>query len=145
MKNSGRIFILAAVMILAAGCTPKGIISKHRMSKIYYDMYLMDQYAQATPEYKRIADTCALYKFILADYGCTADEFSASVDYYLGRSKDMKDILEGTEVMLKAHEAGIQKAIDKAAGKVKKRSDRRKESAADTLGAAEIKDDNQNK
>ena len=100
----------------------------------------MDQYAQSTPEYKRIADTCALYKFILADYGCTAEQFTSSVDYYLDRSKDMKDILEGTEMMLKAHEAGIQKALDKAAGKVEKRGNRRHASAADTLGGAEGSD-----
>lgn len=140
MKNTGRIIILAALLIVAAGCTPRGIISKKKMSRIYYDMYMMDQYAQATPEYKRIADTCALYKFILADYGCTAEQFTSSVDYYLDRSKDMKDILEGTEMMLKAHEAGIQKALDKAAGKVEKRGTRRHASAADTLGGAEGSD-----
>ena len=117
MKKSGRIIILAALLLTAVGCTPRGIIPKGKMARIYADMYLMDQYAQATPAYRNIADTCALYKFILADYGRTAEEFTASVNHYLDRSKDMKDILDKADAILKAREASILKEIDRNARK----------------------------
>ena len=116
MKRIGTI-ILCCFVLAATACTPKGIISKRKMAAITADMFLMDQYLDADRSMKRFIDTCAVYKPLLRSYGCTAEQYFASVDYYMENSRDMAKIVNMTEEILKKREARILKKIDADAHK----------------------------
>ena len=111
MKRIGTIF-LCCFVAMATACTPKGIIPKHKMAAINADFFLMDQYLGADRQMKVFTDTCAVYKPVLRSYGYTADDYFASVDYYLDNSRDMAKILDMTEKILKKREEKILKRIE---------------------------------
>ena len=111
MKRIGTI-ILCCFVLAATACTPKGIIPKKKMAAINADMFLMDQYFDADRSMKPFVDTCAIYKPLLRSYGYTAEQYFASVDYYLENSRDMAKIVGMTEEILKKREAKILKRLE---------------------------------
>ena len=112
-----RSIILCALLVLAAACTPNGIISKDKMARIQADMFLFDQYAASDRTMRRFTDTCAVYKALLRSYGCTAEQYTASADYYLQNSRDMQEVMDKTEKILQKRKEKILKNIEKGASK----------------------------
>ncbi|MBQ9582934.1 MAG: DUF4296 domain-containing protein [Bacteroidales bacterium] len=114
MKKIGLTFLCC---FLLAACTPKGIIPGKTMAAINADLFLLDQYAGADQQMRSFYDTCAIYLPVLRSYGYTAEDYFASVDYYLENSRDMAKIISTTEKILLKRKAKIQKNIDIAARK----------------------------
>ena len=112
-----RTIILLCLLATVISCTPRGIISKRKMAAINADMFLLDQYAGADRAMKPFTDTVAIYKALLRSYGCTAAQYTASVDYYLQNTRDMTKILEMTEAILKKREGKILRHIEVGAKK----------------------------
>lgn len=117
MKKIATIF-LCCFLALASACTPKEIIPKKKMASINADFFLMDQYLGADRTMRKFSDTTAVYKPVLKYYGYTADEYFASVDYYLENSRDMAKILEMTEKILRKRQKTIMKRIEADSHKV---------------------------
>lgn len=117
MKKIATIF-LCCFLALASACTPKEIIPKKKMASINADFFLMDQYLGADRTMRKFSDTTAVYKPVLKFYGYTADEYFASVDYYLENSRDMAKILEMTEKILRKRQKTIMKRIEADSRKV---------------------------
>ncbi|MBR3744885.1 MAG: DUF4296 domain-containing protein [Bacteroidales bacterium] len=117
MKKIATIF-LCCFLALASACTPKEIIPKKKMASINADFFLMDQYLGADRTMRKFSDTTAVYKPVLKYYGYTADEYFASVDYYLENSRDMAKILEMTEKILRKRQKTIMKRIEADSRKV---------------------------
>ena len=82
------------------------------MASINADFFLMDQYLGADRTMRKFSDTTAVYKPVLRYYGYTADEYFASVDYYLENSRDMAKILDMTEKILRKRQNAILKRIE---------------------------------
>ena len=116
MKKIGIIFLLC-LAVCTCGCTKKGIIPKNKMAAICADMFPMDQYMSADRDMKRFTDTCAVYKPLLRSYGYTADQYLASIDYYLENSRDMAEILDKTDQILKKREAKILRRMAREAAR----------------------------
>ena len=116
MKKIGTI-ILFCLLVLVAACTPKGIIPARKMAAINAEMFLLDQYAGSDRQMRRFTDTAAIYKPLLRSFGYSADEYLASVDYYLNNTREMAKVLDQTEAILKKREAKILKTIEKNAQK----------------------------
>lgn len=112
-----RVIILCCILAAAAGCTPRGIIPKRKMAAINAEMFLFDQYADADRQMKRITDTCAIYKPLLRSYGYTTDDYFKSLEYYLDNVKEMEEVLDMTEKILKKRENRILKHIEEGARK----------------------------
>ena len=112
-----RAIILCCILAAAVSCTPRGIIPKRKMAAINAEMYLFDQYAGADNQMRRFSDTCAMYKPLLRSYGYTAEQYFASMDHYLNNIKDMEEILDMTEKILKKREKKILKRIEAGAHK----------------------------
>ena len=117
MKKT-RVIILMLLLTAICACTPKDIIPKKKMAAINADMFLLDQYAGADPNMRVVTDTTAIYKSLLRSYGYTADQYSASVDYYLDNSRDMAKILSMTERILIKRQNRIMKSIERGARKL---------------------------
>ena len=116
MKKIGTI-IFICLLVMATACTPKGILSKKKLAAINAEMFLLDQYAGADRQMRRFTDTCAIYKPLLRSFGCTTDEYFASVDYYLDNTREMAKIMDMTEKIIKKREAKILRSIEKTAHK----------------------------
>ena len=112
-----RAIILCCILAAAVSCTPRGIIPKRKMAAINAEMYLFDQYAGADNQMRRFSDTCAMYKPLLRSYGYTTEQYFASMDHYLNNIKDMEQILDMTEKILKKREKKILKHIEAGARK----------------------------
>ena len=112
-----RVIILCCVLAASVACTPRGIIPKRKMAAINADMFLFDQYAAADHSLKRFTDTCAVYKPLLRSYGYTTDDYFRSVEYYLDNTKEMEEVLDMTEKILKKRENKILKRIEAGARK----------------------------
>ena len=112
-----RTIILFTLLALMVACAPKGIIPKRKMARINADMFLLDQYAGADRQMRHFTDTAAIYKALLRSYGYTADQYSASIDYYLNNTREMEDILDMTEDILVRRQGKIMKRIERNAKK----------------------------
>lgn len=79
------VFLLAAVMMLAASCRKDGaeVIPRGKLSKIYAEMLVTDQWIITTPGVRLIADTTLVYEPILQKYGYDSDDYRKSIDYYM--------------------------------------------------------------
>ena len=112
-----RAIILCCVLAATVACTPRGIIPKRKMAVINADMFLFDQYAEADRQMKRIIDTTAIYKPLLRSHGYTTEDYFRSLEYYLDNSRDMEEILDMTEQILKKRENKILRSIESGARK----------------------------
>ena len=108
---------MCCVLVSAAACTPRGVIPKRKMAAINAEMFLFDQYADSDRNMKRLTDTCAIYKPLLRSYGYTTDDYFKSLEYYLDNIKEMEDVLDMTEKILKKRENKILKKIEEGARK----------------------------
>lgn len=79
------VFLLAAVMMLAASCRKDEaeVIPRGKLSKIYAEMLVTDQWIITTPGVRLIADTTLVYEPILQKYGYDSDDYRKSIDYYM--------------------------------------------------------------
>ena len=72
-------------MMLAASCRKDGaeVIPRGKLSKIYAEMLVTDQWIITTPGVRLIADTTLVYEPILQKYGYDSDDYRKSIDYYM--------------------------------------------------------------
>lgn len=98
-----NIFIAAAILLAAVSCSrgPR-VIPADRLSKIYAEMFLVDQWVRNDRELSRMADTSLVYEPVLNKYGYTTDDYLATVDEYLKTPGDFAKIFVRTAEMLRA-------------------------------------------
>jgi len=97
MKRLGLyLFLIAAVAVLA-GCGKKArIIPPSRMSKIYADMLLSDQWLRDNPEARKVADTSFFYAPVFSKYGYDKADYDATVKEYIKQPEKFSKILKKT-------------------------------------------------
>jgi len=116
MKRS--LFILAVVasaLLLAVSCGRKEggrIIPRSKMSKIYAEFLLTDQWIATHRQYSRQADTSLVYEPILNKYGYTTEDYRASVAHYLHDSERYARMLKETKAILEKGRDDAQKRKD---------------------------------
>lgn len=77
------IIVASAILSCSAGGGGK-VIPRKVFAEIYADMFVADQWAHSSSwQYRTTLDTTELYEPIFRKYGYTADDYIASVDYYL--------------------------------------------------------------
>jgi hypothetical protein len=86
--------ILLVIVLLASGCSPKGIIPPKKMARILHDMYLLDAQIENDVDYTIMADTTAVYGALFDEYGYTVEDFNRSLDHYLHDPIAFKEIFK---------------------------------------------------
>ncbi len=77
------IIVASAILSCSAGEGGR-VIPRKVFAEIYADMFVADQWAHSSSwQYRTTLDTTELYEPIFRKYGYTADDYIASVDYYL--------------------------------------------------------------
>ena len=105
MKN--RLLHIAALAIIVCGiiasCEKDGakVIPRGKLSKIYAEMLVTDQWILATPGMRMIADTSLVYEPILEKYGYDSEDYRKSMDVYMDDPERFSRILRTTGDILK--------------------------------------------
>ena len=105
--------ILATLFVLA--CSSKGageVIPRKIMAEIYADMFVADQWTNSNRSYRRTVDTTVIYEPIFQKYGYSADDYIASVDYYLNDPIRYERILQNALKIIEARQEVLEKARD---------------------------------
>ena len=92
------LILLAAAVLLASSCgrDKARVIPRSKMSKIYAEMLVMDQWIQNKPGLRTIADTSLVYEPILEKYGYDSDDYQYTVEYYMADPERFSRILRTT-------------------------------------------------
>ncbi len=112
-----HILALAVATSLLLSCRggDERVIPRGKLSRIYEELYLADRWADSKSEYRLQVDTTDFYESVLESYGYTAEDFRASVEYYLNDPERFSRILKKSAARLKAR----SKELDKSAGRVR--------------------------
>ena len=99
MKKTFRhIFAVIAAMVLLTSCDKDGaeVIPRSKLSQIYADMLMTDQWIISTPGFRHIADTSLVYEPILEKYGYDSDDYRKTVEVYMNDPERFSRILRTT-------------------------------------------------
>lgn len=96
------IFLLGSLCLVSLFSCSRGgkIIPEARMTEIYADMFLEDQWLTTFRKYRTMADTTLFYDPIFEKYGYDFEDFSRSVDYYVDHPEKYIKLLRKTEALL---------------------------------------------
>lgn len=94
--------LLAAVLFVSVSCRrdEAEVIPRAKLSKIYAEMLVTDQWITATPGVRMIADTSLVYEPILEKYGYDSDDYRKSVDHYMNDPERFSRILRTSSELL---------------------------------------------
>lgn len=91
-------FILALALCLFSCSRGGKVIPAGKMSEIYEEMLVMDQWIRTNGgRMSRVADTSLVYAPILERYGYTPEDYRRSVEHYLNEPGEFTDILKETQ------------------------------------------------
>jgi hypothetical protein len=97
------LILLAVAVMLASSCTKQDkarVIPRSKMSRIYAEMMVMDQWIQNKPGLRMIADTSLVYEPILEKYGYDSEDYQYTVEYYMADPERFSRILRSTVSIL---------------------------------------------
>ena len=97
------------------------VIPRAKLSKIYAEMLVTDQWITTTPGIRMIADTSLVYEPILQKYGYDSDDYRKSVDHYMNDPERFSRILRTSAEIIdkKIEELKHEQRIMEARAKIK--------------------------
>ncbi len=107
------LFLLLVLPCLLAGCAQRGrVIPEEKMSRIYEDMLLADQWLRDHPDSRKAADTTLFFDPIFKRYGYSFEDFDRSVNYYVDHPEQYTKILTGASERLSRENERLQQLRD---------------------------------
>lgn len=102
MKAFRYIFAAVAVLLLVSSCNRDDaeVIPRGKLSEIYAEMLMTDQWITSTPGFRHIADTSLVYEPILEKYGYDSEDYRRTVDVYMDDPERFSRILRTTVALL---------------------------------------------
>jgi len=103
------------LFLLALSCTCcKGprLIPEARMSAIYADMFMADQWIRENQMAKAVADTSLFYEPVFKRHGYSFEDYDYSLNYYLDHPDKFIKLLSVTTDYLKVKQEETQKLSD---------------------------------
>lgn len=106
--------LLALALVLAvASCSGKPrIIPKSKLSKIYVEIMLSDEWVRTHFEYRTQADTMLLYEPIFNKYGYTTADYRASIAHYLADPEKFQKVFKDAAASLEKQQALNKKELE---------------------------------
>lgn len=90
----------AAVVFSSCNMGGEKIIPRGKLSRIYAEMLMTDQWIQSTPGIRLIADTSLVYAPVLENHGYTTEDYMRTVDVYMEDPERFSRILRHTSDIL---------------------------------------------
>lgn len=117
MKRFSAYVVAAAVLlacIVACGSKVR-IIPEAKLSQIYAEMFMADEWLREHPDAHKTADTTLFYEPVFNKFGYTTEDYIATVDKYMYKPDDFVKVFENAKAILdrKAQELlDMQAVID---------------------------------
>ena len=95
--------VSALMMLLLSSCGKDDeakVIPRGKLSEIYAEMLVTDQWITSTPGMRMIADTSLVYAPILEKYGYDLEDYLKSMDVYMGDPERFSRILRKSGEMI---------------------------------------------
>ena len=113
MRRAAHIVVLAALLAALCACSHRArLIPAEKLSRIYYDMFLADQWIKDNPDERKVADTTLVFDPIFRRYGYSFEDYDYTLQYYLDRPDDFDEILQRTEERLRKDGERLQQEAD---------------------------------
>lgn len=119
VRSIVRFFLPAAILASAvlSGCSSRAkVIPARKLSSIYAEMFLSDQWLRDHSAARRTADTTLFYEPVFRSYGYTTRDYDATVNYYLDHPEQYAKILHETVAILDKEATRLQKIKDRIDG-----------------------------
>ncbi len=109
----GILSALAAFSSVVVSCSGRGrVIPASKLSDIYAEMFLADQWLTSHYSERRVADTSLFYEPIFKKYGYTLKDYDASVHHYIEKPDDYAKILKTASLKLDDKAKYLRKVDD---------------------------------
>lgn len=109
----GLLGALAVFSSAVMSCSDRGrVIPASKLSDIYAEMFLADQWLTSHYSERRIADTSLFYEPIFKKYGYTLKDYDASVRHYIEKPDDYAKILKTASLKLDDKAKYLRKVDD---------------------------------
>ena len=106
--------ILIAVLMVFAGCRPKGILSSRQMRDVLYDLHRADAILRISGlDYGHDEATAKYYEVVLEKHGVTQAQFDSSLVWYTDHPSRFNKIYPKIEQRCRAEHDGIMKTLEK--------------------------------
>lgn len=113
MRRAVHIAVLAVLLAALCACSHRArVIPADKLARIYYDMFLVDQWIRDNSDVRPVADTTLVFDPIFRRYGYTFEDYDRSVQYYLDRPDDYTKLLSRVEEALRKEGERLQKEAD---------------------------------
>lgn len=125
--------LIILVMIISVSCRKQDaeVIPRAKLSRIYAEMLMTDQWVMSAKGVRLIADTSLVYEPILEKYGYTTEDYVKTVDVYMNDPERFAKVLRTTVDIL--DERLVQLRKEKHAQEVKAAKERECKKMADLL------------
>ncbi len=110
---SGFLCVAAVLSAVVMSCSRSGrVIPASKLSDIYAEMFLADQWLVSHYSERRVADTTLFYEPIFKKYGYTLKDYDASVRHYIEKPDDYAKILKTASLKLDDKAKYLRKVDD---------------------------------
>lgn len=94
--------IMTLVLVMSVSCRRQGaeVIPRAKLSRIYAEMLMTDQWVMSAKGVRLIADTSLVYEPILEKYGYTTEDYVKTVDVYMDDPERFAKVLRTTVEIL---------------------------------------------
>lgn len=106
-----RTALFLLCFLLFAGCADKDIIGEREMSELLADMLLADQSLETKFSLMNQQDSILIYPSIMRKHGVTAEQYEASVKYYLDEGDSYLKIVKDTRQILSDKEKELSEIM----------------------------------
>lgn len=112
MKRVGLAVLGFAMLCGIAGCEPRAkVIPANRLSDIYADMFLADQWVNKHSDIRPQVDTMLLYDAVFKKHGYSRRDYYKSLDHYIDRPEEFQKITSVTTEKLRSRHNELKKLI----------------------------------
>ncbi|MGN0196208.1 MAG: DUF4296 domain-containing protein [Candidatus Cryptobacteroides sp.] len=101
LLRNGILVVAIIASIVACSGKRARLIPSDRLSEIYAEMFLVDQWIKADRHLSRIADTMLVYEPVFNKYGYTTEDFRHTVEVYRTKPDKFAKVFNTTATMLR--------------------------------------------
>lgn len=110
MRISRRIAVVFALLLSFLSCSRSGkVIPASKMSQIYADIFVADQWLRENTGSRRMVDTTLFYDPVFQKYGYSREDFVASVGYYIDKPDKFSKILKKSTQIIQTDKERFEK------------------------------------
>lgn len=111
--RAAHIVVLAALLAVLCGCGRRNrVIPAEKLTRIYHDMFLADQWIRDNPAARLVADTTLFFDPIFRKYGYDFEDYDRTVHYYLDHPDKYSKILTRASDRLRKEGERMQREAD---------------------------------